>query len=140
MFNKYPLDFEALEVGDVITADQIEKHFAVKIGTDAYSFKLMHIQSEINHRTDYTAKITNDEIHILSWQDASLYNDQMMERSLRRMKRHIRKNVQVNTDTFPPELKQRHEHRLMKGAFVLEALKEGRKKYVGATNVKVITE
>lgn len=128
MFKKYPLDFDLLEVGSVITVPEIEKHFSVKYGSDAYNFKTMSLKAAIETKTDFTAKITGGEIHVLTWQDASQYNDKSVDNAVSQMRRRIRKNTQVITDGFPPELKQQHERRLMKGAFLLEALKETRKK------------
>ncbi len=57
--SKYPLDFEEIKKGDVITEDVIELAMDCKVGTKQFEFKMMALGAMIWHKTGYIVKAQN---------------------------------------------------------------------------------
>jgi len=122
----YPLDFDALAKGDVISVEQLTKILGLKPDHPHFMLKVLSLKERIENElmdrgNPVTARIHHNAIHICTDLEASEYNAGMSEQGFRKMVRSHRRNLVVDTQLFKPEEKQSHERRLLVSGAMLAA-------------------
>lgn len=130
--NRYPIDFEALQKGSTITADELEGISGQLRGTDKYNLYVLGLIHKIRKflaaRNDYwTVKIDKACIKILADPEAAEYNPAEYERARTRMFTAHFLNTAVDADKLNEEESAKHQRRLCQHGFELANMKKSRK-------------
>lgn len=70
---KYPLDFDALQKGDVIPADQLERVVGERKGTPAYEFKVLGLRDEIEEACGIVCRCIGGDLTLLTDEQLDAY-------------------------------------------------------------------
>lgn len=125
---KYPIDFDSLEKGDVISNEELEKITGHKYGTTKFAFAVINLRQKIFDKRGFTAT-HNQEIglRILVDSESSFYNDKDFHNKRRGMFRAHKKMASVDVAQLSPVARELHERKLMSQSRVLSAVRESRK-------------
>lgn len=136
LFDKHPIDVNALSKGELLNHDTLEKATGKKRDTQEYAFAVMGLQHNINSNTLMTAKITPDGLRILTDSEASEYNHGQFRQALGRTVRRHGKSLQVDASQLSPEEQKKHERQLINQSRIVQAISTARKLHVtGAQKV-----
>ena len=127
--NRHPnIDYMALQKGDVIGIEELEKITHKQVGTDAYDLAVMGIRKRIlDEREDLTVVHDHDTLRILTDPEASTYNDTRFKRSIRVMCESNNRLIQVDTSQFNKELSDKHLRRIELNSRTYQAAMLGRR-------------
>lgn len=120
----FPLDFDALKKGDVISLGQLQEITQEKYGSDAYRFKLMKLSERIQDELDdrglpVTVASEGGELKILTDPEASNYNGMYFRTRMRQMMRAHRRAMAVERENLTELQKQEHDRRVeVQGRYV----------------------
>lgn len=126
---KYPLDFDELKKGDVITRVEIDSIIDAEKGTEKYAFELMSFISEINRELRLRGKDcvvcqVKGEIHILTDEEASRYTTRKFELSLAKaFKAHFQK-LQIDRTKLNDLQQKDHDRQVINQGRILTVIKE----------------
>lgn len=114
MITRFPIDYDALKKGDVITRDRLEQITGRKAGSKDYQLRLLSLQSQIEremaHRGQpWTIKITKDEIRILTDPEASTYNHALQVQARCAMEKRYQLNSSVDVAQLTDDQRSQHE-------------------------------
>ena len=130
---KYPLDFDALKKGDVISVEQQEDIFKIKAANDAFAFKSLALRQRIEKELalrglPVTVRHDHGALVICTDPDASAYNDRMRGKTLRAFGRAHRRNLAVDRSKLDsPGLETHDRKNGIYGAVLAAALKVRRR-------------
>ncbi len=126
--NRWPMDFEALNKGDVIPIEQIERIVQAKKGTEKYALGALSLADAIMKAKaamiePVTCKYEKGTLVILNDGDASVYNNNAVRKGIRKIARGFRRMLYVDTSDFSLEEKDKHLRRLETNGKYLHAIK-----------------
>lgn len=111
---KYPLDFDALQKGDVITPEQITEIFGIEPSDRSnYQWSLRSLARTIERQMQrrgrpVTVDIRGYSIHVLTDKEAIRANEDEYQAGWRRMKRRYKKMLEVDVSNLSVEDKKVH--------------------------------
>lgn len=113
----WPLDFDGLKKGDVISIEVIERIANCKCDTTDYALKAMALAEKImcvkkEHLEPVTAKVEKGTIRILLDHEATVYNDKTVRAGLRKIGRGCERMSEVDTRQLTGEQHNKHLRRL----------------------------
>lgn len=127
---RWPIDFDALEQGDVIAPEKIERIKEVsRESPKAYQLALLAIRDQVlkelwKRGKTWTVCIKGDALVILSDQEAADYNANRAEIVIRQLAATHRRNMGVNAAELDEDQLQRHNRSLETiGAFLAAGTK-----------------
>lgn len=131
MARRYPLDFDAIRKGDVLTADVLEEIFGVARSRRAYSSRQVGLAKRIERELALrgrpaTVRCVGPEVRVLLDGEASSRNGRLFVQYRRRMSRRHVKMVEVDVANLTPEERDRHGRALVVQAAQLCGLRERR--------------
>ncbi len=138
--NKYPIDFETVEKGDVFSVEMLEQITATKFGTDKFTFKVLALQGRITDETGYTVKNHGDSLVVLKDEEASNYNDRMFKRFKRGMFHRHKLMQNVDVAQLSDTMKDQHERKVLTQSRYISALRNPKKFEVKVEVPKELTE
>ncbi len=129
---RWPLDYDSLDKGDMISVDRIEQITGTKHGTDAYTFSSLklakRIQSELHDRGRiWTVKSDRGALRILTDSEAAAYNHEIQVQDRRSMLRRFHLQQAVDTAQLTESDKQEHQRNLEIDGRFIQALLATRK-------------
>jgi len=129
MQNQFPLDFESLQRGMVLSIKELEQVLGLKHepGGTTWAFAVMGLQSQICNLTELTAVVDGGAIRLLTDAEASQNNFRAVQLHTRRIYRRNRKLLQVNRQQLTTEQQSEHESRVRVSGSIVAAL-------IGATH------
>lgn len=139
MTEKYPMDFESLQQGQYISAEQVERITGESRDSiealKRYNFKLMGLKDEIKKALRNMGKIwevisEDDGLRILTHKESSKYQDQKRKIGKQKIYTAHTYITAVNTSGFTEDEKKVHNRRAeMSGRTILGlSMADGRKK------------
>jgi len=142
---RYPIDFETLQKGSVVTAGILEAYAQAKPETKAYNFAAMalckDIETYLAHTGIYaTVCIRANQIHVLTDKEAAEYNKAKYEQGRNRMFQAHRRNAAVDVSMLADDQRAQHERTLQRHAFELTSLKQARHSLNHADKARRIEE
>lgn len=128
---KWPLDFDAINKGDIITEAQCRAALNPRDDKD-FQLKLLTLKEEIERRhaelgTILTIKVTRNSLHILTDAEASEYNENRQQHALRHFVKSHRRLIGVEIGNLSSEQAGEHDRRIAHSANYMTAIKETRK-------------
>lgn len=121
--DKYPLDFDAIFKGQVITQAELEQITGKKSGTDEYQFALLSLQSMIQEKTSCTVKISNKvELKVLTDEEASQHNYKLFLQNVRGMRSRFELNTAVDVAELSEGQRTKHERNLVVQSLYVQAI------------------
>lgn len=128
MFNKFPIDFEELSKGDLLSLEELEQITGKKHGTNEFSFQLLSLQQKISDATGFTVKIKDgQELHILTDEEATKHNHNEFQRHKRGMFRRHNLMLAVDIAQLSESSKTAHERKLLRQGQLLQAMANSHK-------------
>lgn len=133
---RFPLDFDALHKGSVVSAEEIEAIVRVSRDSARYSARqtdlCFRIERELRDRgIDATVATIKDEIHVLDDPAAAIHNRQLFDKGMKRLRRAHRKLMQVDTGQLSDEERKQYVRTLtVQGAVLVGAMSAQRKAIV----------
>lgn len=128
----YPLDFDNLNKGDEVTADQIEE-FGQCSRTDEKRFRLAalalktRILRECRDRGKFfTIAIIKGSIRILTDEEAAMYNPKQFKHGFRRQLRALKRLTEVNVTALSDQQQKDHERNLLVFGKMVQAARSAR--------------
>ena len=125
---RFPLDFDAIEKGDVISQEEVEEIVGMEKEKDPEKFNLLRLQligqiiRELRDRDRfYTICQKRGSICILEDKEASPYNEKSINRGVHRMAQAQRRNLAVDTTKLTEKEQQAHSKRLLVGGALVAA-------------------
>ncbi len=130
--NRYPIDFEALEKGDIIPLEKLEQITQAKKGTETFAFGALQLAASIMKAKDdmnepVTVKYNKGTLVVLEDLEASYYNDNVVTRGIRKIARGFKRMLSVDTKEFDTDQKDLHYRKLETNGKYLQAIKLIRK-------------
>jgi len=130
MAEKWPLDFEALQRGDILSAEECEKAVLLDRGDPTYWTKLLGLRDDVVDyfraaRGDIVAvRILQDGLHILTHQEQAEYAPHLLRRHMRGVAKSVAIGAGVDLAVLSDESRQRHERFLHVSSFKLQQLRK----------------
>jgi hypothetical protein len=105
---RFPLDFDALNKGDTITAKTLTDILGVRPSSARYRAKQVDLAFEIERQLkardrDVTARLDHDDIIIVTDQDAIAYHAKLGKKAVRQLKRALRKSLEIDRGNVDPD-------------------------------------
>lgn len=126
--NKYPIDFDVLEKGDVISNEDLEKITGHKFGTAKFSWAVIGLQGKIFKNRGFTSTHSQTVgLRILVDSEASVYNDKDFHNKRRGMFRASKKMAAVDVSQLSLTARDLHERKLLNQSRIISAVKEPRR-------------
>lgn len=128
----FPLDFDALKKGDVISEDRLEAITSEKRETKEYQFKAMSLADRIEREMaerglSVYAVVRREKIRILTDDEAKEHTQRLGLQAVRKLFRAVRKGGAVDTTGFTIEQKQEHERQIIMLGRYAAAIKQVRR-------------
>lgn len=130
----YPLDFDALDKGSVITQDEIEEAVGLKADENYKAFRLatlglyIQIERELRRRgLNVTLAQRGESIHILTDAQASEANQVRFARGLVGLARHHRRMGGVDMEELTDAQRAAHERNVLFQGMYITAIGGARK-------------
>jgi hypothetical protein len=128
----YPLDFDALQKGDVITVDRLEAITGKIRGTQDYQLAVLglreRIVSECKDRDKFfTVAIVKGCLRILKDDEAAVYNSRTFKMGLRRSRKSLTRLAKVDVGNLDDLQKKSHERNLLVFGKMLQAARSAQK-------------
>jgi hypothetical protein len=126
---RFPIDFDRLEKGSVVTVAEVERIYGVKQGTDKYNLKALVLGEAIERALEgrgehVTVKCEKGNLVVLRDAEASKYNASEAMRHLRGMERRHRQMGRVDVSELTAAQRMEHNRRhLIIGSMLLAAAK-----------------
>ena len=130
---RYPLDFDALNKGDVLTPESLARITSTEVGTPAYQFAILGLRCEIERELEaagrpVTVKQDGDGLRILTDEEATDYNHAQLQAGLRKVARSHRRNLLVDRTQLSIEKQKAHDRRLIAEGAYVQSIAETRKR------------
>lgn len=133
---EYPIDYEKLQKGDVITAAVVHQITGLQPDDRKYGFAILKLCKEAEREMyernkPATCRIVGSEIHVLSDAVALEHNADQFESGLRKARRSHRRLTWVDSQLLTDEEKKTLEQRLITQSKILVAIKRERRAIEG---------
>lgn len=133
--SKYPVDYDTLEQGDVISVDQIEALTQQRFGTIAYSMEAMKLQQRMMDDLrgvgkPWTIKNEKGALVVLTDEQASEYNDQRCRAQIRGFGRSLGRLRDCDNTNMSDDHRRSHERRVESHGRTFAAIVASRKKRI----------
>lgn len=123
MEGQYPLDFDALDKGQLLGLEYLEQVTGVSPRNDKeFKLRCLGIKSLIEARRGFTCQVTYDGIRILTDEDAAAYNPKRFNGHIRGLKNRLDLNLEVDRSRLSIETKDRHERNLINQSRIYQAV------------------
>ena len=127
----FPLDFDALQKGDNITPDRLEKLTERKRGTDGYNLAVLALRERIvrecrDRGKHFTVAVVKGTLRILTYEEAAVYNVRTFRAGFRRSGKSLRRLAKVNTAALTDPQKKDHERNMIVFGKMLQAARSAR--------------
>jgi len=129
----YPLDFNALQKGDVIPPEQIEKIYNVnREDVKAYQLKKLVLASQIERELgdrgrSVTVRGDGDSLRILTDPEAAEYNAKRFRHGLRAATRSHKRTMCVDVAHLDADQKLTHSRECVVQGKILQSIKDTKK-------------
>lgn len=129
---RYPMDYDALNKGDVLPAELLERLLRARRGTEVYRLGLLGLRDQVVRECGlrgrhFTVVVRRDQLCVLTDEEAAEYNARAFHHGVRRSKRSLRRLVQVDAAALTAEQRREHERNvLVCGKMLQSALNERR--------------
>lgn len=126
--NRYPIDFDAAQKGDVIPAARVSELVRVPPEHKLYSLRVCELVSTIKAGLwaigkQFTVRSRDGSIEILNDEDASVYNQNWFNRHITGLRRNQEQLIAVDRQNLSEERKPVHDHALrMNGVMIVGML------------------
>jgi len=125
---RYPIDFDLLLKGQVLTAENLAHISGCQPGTTKYEFFCMTLAQMIFSETGFTAKRCGDDLRILTDSEAAQYNARRVEQHVRGVFQRFEMLVSVDMANLSIDEKRDYERQLLnKGRYVQALLQVKRR-------------
>lgn len=129
---RFPLDFDALQKGDIVPAETIEAAYGVTRDDRAYPLSVLRLKKEIEVQLEalgrpVTTKGEGDCIRVLTDEEALVYNARSFESDVRGLYRAQRRMMQIDAAQLSESSRESHTHALQVQAMQCLALRKVRK-------------
>ena len=128
----YPLDFDALQKGDVITIDRLEAITGKQRGTQAFQLAVLSLReriiSECKDRDKFfTVAIVKGNLRILKDDEAAVYNSRTFKMGMKRSRKSLSRLAKVDVGNLDDLQKKSHERNLIVFGKMLQAARSAQK-------------
>jgi hypothetical protein len=125
--NKWPLDFDALDYGSIISNDILEDYYGIPIDDEGFRFKqidfIQLVDSKLRSRGMIaTICVRNSQIKILTHEEAAEYNRKRFNCHVAGMARVHEKNLHVCSQDLSRESRDSHTKTVMFQSKALQAV------------------
>jgi hypothetical protein len=129
---KYPLDFDALVKGSVITVDQLESITGFKQGSEEYAFKVMALRDQIERELhqrghNWTVAQVKRNLKVLTDGEAVLHNERKFKAGFAMQVQAHWRAEGVDVAQLSDGEKERHTRNLCLQAAQILASKQARR-------------
>ena len=136
---RHPLDFDALEKGSNISAEELQDILQAQPGTRAFDLKRLALRSQImsemaGRGVVATVKNMGDGLRILTDSEAAIHNDKVQKRAMRMMGRALIRQQGVDESRLSDPERELHQRRLQRNAFILSSMKSAQRKRLSRPN------
>jgi len=124
----YPLDFELLQRGTIVSADELEEITGKKRETPQYQFAVMAIQQQARrHFMQATGEavsvvIRQNALHVLEHAEQDQYVEETKRRALATFARRHAEDLCTDPSALSAEAQRRREHRTLLDSWRLQML------------------
>jgi hypothetical protein len=116
---RYPIDFDILQKGQLLTAEFLENACGHQRGTTKYEFFCMTLAQMIFAETGFTAKRSGDDLRILTDSEAAQYNARRVEQHVRGVFQRFEMLASVDMAALAADERREYERQLLnKGRYV----------------------
>ncbi len=125
---KYPIDFESIQKGDVITEDVIERAMDCKVGTKQYEFRMMALGAMIWQRTGFVVKGQNyTQLRVLTDEEAVPYSAKTFRTGQRKMRRGHVQSQSIDVEELSEDSKRTLRNNIISQSRLLQAVQKERR-------------
>jgi hypothetical protein len=127
---KYPIDFDVLEKGSVITQQELEEIFlCTPEDYKEWPLKLLGLSKRITDERGFLTRVSKNTIVVMDDEEAAEYNDgSVFQRGLRKMRSAVLNLRRINTANLSPGAASKFESRSRVMVGTLQAATAERKK------------
>lgn len=130
--SRYPIDFDALGKGDVLSAETIVGIVGVSAGSARYSGRQMRlcarIERELTDRgLDVTVACVKTEIHVLDDAAAAVHTKELFRKGLQTLRRAHGQNMKVDAGQLSAAERKDHERALVVQGAIVAGIREARR-------------
>lgn len=123
---KYPIDFESLFGGQVLTAEEIDKHVGPFESDQERALRLFWLQQQIETKTEFTVLQRKGELVICTHEEAIQVNARRRNSGIAKLVKSHRKLHDVDHRQLGPEDAARLERERRKSSILLTHLRGAR--------------
>ena len=139
----YPLDFDALQKGDVITIDRLEAITGKRRGTQEYQLAVLGLReriiSECKDRDKFfTVAIVKGNLRILKDDEAAIYNSRTFKMGMKRSRKSLSRLAKVDVGNLDDLQKKSHERNLIVFGKMLQAARSAQKSITAAPHQRTL--
>lgn len=126
----FPLDFSALNRGDAIAPETIERVYGVKRDTAEFAFKAMHLKKQIQtyflmHRSDLPSVVSDHGfLRILTHVEQNEYVASEQQRNIRAFIRRNAEDLYIQERELSEEDQEKRRRRLLVNAWKIAQLRK----------------
>ena len=113
LLDKYPFDAKQVKKGDLLTNQIIETITGVKPSDDDFRLAALRVAKEVEKRTGFTAKVTDEGVRVLTDSEASLHNYKWLGHSVRAIPRRFALLSNVDVTNLTLEERPIHDVKLI---------------------------
>lgn len=116
------LNLSALQRGDVLTVEMLERITGEQRGTDKYRLAAMYWVSQIHRHFDgkVSVRLLQDAIHVLNPQEQDEFAQSDEKYCLRRLRRRVREDEHNDVSRLTDEQLSRRDDRLHRMKWILQ--------------------
>ncbi len=131
----YPIDFDALEKGSVISVEVLESYFGISRNDSDFAWKLLPFRDlvvlKLSQRgLDVVTRTEHGSIIIMDDDEASRYCQRQVDSDLNSMKRHTAQMSFVDENNLTEEQRKRHTRAALVASYMVQGAMEKRKEAV----------
>jgi hypothetical protein len=128
----FPLDFDALQKGDSIPPDRLEKLTETVRGTDVYNLAVLALRERIirelrDREKHFTVAMVKGSLRVLTDSEAALYNARAFKAKFRGAGYALRRAARVDQSRLEDGQRKEHERNLITFGKMLQAAKAARR-------------
>ena len=134
----FPLDFDALEKGDVITTDRLEAITGKQRGTQTFQLAVLVLRERIvNECKDrdkfFTVAFVKGNLRILTDEEAAIYNARTFKAGMKRSRKSLTRLAKVDVGKLDDLQKKSHERNLIVFGKMLQAARSAQQQGITAS-------
>lgn len=139
--NKFPLDFDSLSKGSVISADVITDYCGHQPDNPKFNLGALNLKAMIERKLSdrgypVTVVIRGNELHVLTDSESATYNVEQRDLAERRLKRSHGRLLQVDRSNLTAGEKTILDREIKVGGFLVRALVTARKEIKASPDYK----